>query len=91
MKRFICITLALAMMTMLFAGCVAEEAAAMVMDYGKGKQILNWNPEIVDHGSYKDLGHYVIDMGEIDQKTFADGAVRAKSWIRWARKAVPES
>lgn len=42
-----------------------------------GKQILNWNPEIIDHGCYKDLGHYVIDMGEINRETFAAGAVRA--------------
>ena len=47
------------------------------MNIGKGKQILNWNPEIIDHGSYKDLGHYVIDMGEISQKDFKDGAERA--------------
>ena len=50
---------------------------ATTMKIGKGKQILNWNPEIVDHGSYKDLGHYVIDMGEVDQKAFKEGAVRA--------------
>ena len=43
----------------------------------KGKQILNWKPEIIDHGCYKDLGHYVIDMGEVDQEAFAAGAVRA--------------
>ena len=47
------------------------------MSFGKGMQILNWNPEVVDHGCYKDLGHYVIDMGEIDRKAYADGAVRA--------------
>lgn len=50
-----------------------------VMKFGKGKQILNWNPEVVDHGNYKDLGHYVIDMGEVSQKDFADGAVRANA------------
>ena len=43
----------------------------------KGKQILNWKPEIIDHGCYKDLGHYVVDMGEVDQEAFAAGAVRA--------------
>ena len=43
----------------------------------KGKQILNWKTEIIDHGCYKDLGHYVIDMGEVDQEAFAAGAVRA--------------
>lgn len=49
------------------------------MNIDKGKQILDWNPEVVDHGSYKDLGHYAIDMGEVSQKDFADGAVRANA------------
>ena len=68
-------TLAITMMTVFIAGCSSN--ASNVMKFGKGKQTLNWNPEIVDHGSYKDLGHYVIDMGEISQQAFADGAVRA--------------
>ena len=75
LKKFICMTLAITMMTVFIAGCSSN--ASNVMKFGKGKQTLNWNPEIVDHGSYKDLGHYVIDMGEISQQAFADGAVRA--------------
>lgn len=77
MKKLLCMALAVVMVACLFIGGIAEETAATVMEFGKGKQILNWNPEVVDHGCYKDLGHYVIDMGEIDQETFAAGAVRA--------------
>ena len=77
MKKSVCMLLAIAMMMCFFAAGIAEETPARVMEFGKGKQILNWNPEVADHGSYQDLGHYVIDMGEIDQKTFAEGAERA--------------
>lgn len=74
-KKFIGLLIALSMVVFFFTGCSSSNAK--VMNIGKGKQILNWNSEIVDHGSYKDLGHYVIDMGEVSQKDFADGAERA--------------
>lgn len=74
-KQIISVILAITMMAVFIPGCSSN--ASNVMKFGNGKQILNWNPEVVDHGSYKDLGHYVIDMGEIDQQAFADGAVRA--------------
>lgn len=79
MRKIISMTLAIVMMAAFFAGFASAEENATVMEFGTGKQILNWNSEIVDHGSYKDLGHYVIDMGYVDQEAFAAGAVRANA------------
>lgn len=76
-KKLGCVVLAAVVATTVFAGCSSNAPTAMETNIVKGKETLNWNPEIVDHGSYKDLGHYVIDMGEINQEMFAAGAVRA--------------
>lgn len=69
--------IAVIMVVVFFTACSSSNAK--VMSIGKGKQILNWNPEVVDYGNYKDLGHHVIDMGEVSQKDFADGAERANT------------
>lgn len=76
-KKIVCSLVAVFMATFFFTSCSPNNAKTM--NFGKGKQILNWNPEVVDHGSYKDLGHYVIDMGEISKQTFAAGAERANA------------